>query len=681
MHSSIIIPECVVMRHGDTADTLAGIISGWRETELTPDAKEKVAKAAWMLAPLGIRTIVSSDLKRAATTAQIVATTLGLPAPRLDPLLRERHWGQREGQFRTNNAESGDDLAPAGGESLAEVNARVVLALGAIEAFSLIVTHAGPIRFILQLTGRAGNEAPCTGGWIEICKTNSRRSINEIFPVHAYALTAGNFHGRITYIGRVEDLAKIKSDSIVLLMPCPKTVALMAMERAAATVNLTKSLTAHLSYGRVASTPYAVAFSWPNGYPREGQQVTLNIIRPPARPSCIYFPDVKPESVSYTELIGGKAAGLLLLKVNGFSVPIFRVVGTDLLASWTAKEEFHLAAQGWMEQQSLDSRTLWAVRSSANVEDGVDDPMSGAFESILDLSPAAVPKAIERVLTSTESIEIRSRIRSGTLKTTPRMAIIVQEMVQEPLLSGAVFIPAPDDPATLLVEGRLLTTGEALMDGRAVPDVVGRYDIEGKELRYEAPFLDVSAPRLLRERVAVLAKEAIRIYLVTGRGDIEYAIDKSGTIWWLQARVQPAVVEIVDRRGFSAAAQNYYRMLAFRVNEANCTPPIYFRCVDLPDGRFGYSVGIYHRDRLFHQMIKTNPTHLAEVTRFGWETEEKMSKMIASLADHTAESVLDLLTLHGAVQLPFSIPMGGMCIFRAKVTKEYGITYQGKRAN
>jgi hypothetical protein len=86
-------------------------------------------------------------------------------------------------------------------------------------------------------------------------------------------------------------------------------------------------------------------------------------------------------------------------------------------------------------------------------------------------------------------------------------------------------------------------------------------------------------------------------------------------------------------------------------------PQVYFRLINPERGEFGYSVGILHRDLIFGNVLQRNPWHLAEVTKYGWQVTEDLKKMLAEPERHDPRELLNLLTLHGAVQAPFSIPM------------------------
>lgn len=85
------------MRHGETDDNAAGIWQGHRDSRLSATGREQARLAAPVLAALRPSVVVSSDLRRAADTADAVAARLGVPVTR-DARLREidvGRWGGR----------------------------------------------------------------------------------------------------------------------------------------------------------------------------------------------------------------------------------------------------------------------------------------------------------------------------------------------------------------------------------------------------------------------------------------------------------------------------------------------------------------------------------------------------------------------------------------------------------
>ena len=87
-----------IVRHGETEENLQRILQGHMPGTLTEQGKEQVQRAAEQLSKEGVKftRIVSSDLKRAMDSAQIIADTLNLPIIPME-ILRERDWGKFTG--------------------------------------------------------------------------------------------------------------------------------------------------------------------------------------------------------------------------------------------------------------------------------------------------------------------------------------------------------------------------------------------------------------------------------------------------------------------------------------------------------------------------------------------------------------------------------------------------------
>ena len=87
-----------IVRHGQTEENLQRILQGHMPGTLTEQGKEQVQRAAEQLSREGVKftRIVSSDLKRAMDSAQIIADKLNLPIIPME-ILRERDWGKFTG--------------------------------------------------------------------------------------------------------------------------------------------------------------------------------------------------------------------------------------------------------------------------------------------------------------------------------------------------------------------------------------------------------------------------------------------------------------------------------------------------------------------------------------------------------------------------------------------------------
>jgi probable phosphoglycerate mutase len=129
----------VLVRHAETVDNAARVWQGHKDTPLSDRGKAQVQAAAPHLAAYEPVLVVSSDLQRAASTAQAIAELTGRTV-RLDKRLREVHVGQWQGMHADDVRERYPDVvaaldrgedAPRGvtGETRADVAVRAGAAL------------------------------------------------------------------------------------------------------------------------------------------------------------------------------------------------------------------------------------------------------------------------------------------------------------------------------------------------------------------------------------------------------------------------------------------------------------------------------------------------------------------------------------------------------------------------
>lgn len=154
----------LLARHGQTDDNLEPIrVQGFTDTPLNHVGRRQAHELAERVAEMNVSSLWTSDLRRAAETAEIVGRKVGL-APRPDPRLREGNRGEWEGQrFVDIQREDPEGYAAwrragaafrfPGGESLQEHSDRVAAALADIHAAgelpALVVCHRGSIRAVL----------------------------------------------------------------------------------------------------------------------------------------------------------------------------------------------------------------------------------------------------------------------------------------------------------------------------------------------------------------------------------------------------------------------------------------------------------------------------------------------------------------------------------------------------
>lgn len=87
-----------LVRHGETYDNVAHIMQGQSQGELTDLGIYQIEELATSLSDVHFDAIVSSDLKRASDSAQILARHFALHVQETQ-LLRERDWGDFTGHY------------------------------------------------------------------------------------------------------------------------------------------------------------------------------------------------------------------------------------------------------------------------------------------------------------------------------------------------------------------------------------------------------------------------------------------------------------------------------------------------------------------------------------------------------------------------------------------------------
>lgn len=171
-------------RHGQTDYNVEGRFQGQSDVPLNDTGRRQAEEAARSLSALGPELIVTSDLSRAAETAEALARLVGLDPVR-DERLREAAFGRWEGSTRAEVADtwpeelarwaSGADVAPPGGESRSESGMRVAAAvtdiIGSTDAATIaIVAHGAVLRGAAEIllglrsSGRIGVLGNCAHG-------------------------------------------------------------------------------------------------------------------------------------------------------------------------------------------------------------------------------------------------------------------------------------------------------------------------------------------------------------------------------------------------------------------------------------------------------------------------------------------------------------------------------------
>jgi len=173
----------VLLRHGQTDYNVAGRMQGHFDSHLTETGVEQAVAVAPEIARLVPDRLISSDLRRAVDTADVVASACGRPV-KLDPRLRETHLGEWQGRTVADIEEawpgaiatwrSDPAWAPPGGESRVEVVRRSMpvveelddeLDAAAPDTTVVLVAHGGLIAgLVCGLLALPAVSWPAIGG-------------------------------------------------------------------------------------------------------------------------------------------------------------------------------------------------------------------------------------------------------------------------------------------------------------------------------------------------------------------------------------------------------------------------------------------------------------------------------------------------------------------------------------
>lgn len=221
---------------------------------------------------------------------------------------------------------------------------------------------------------------------------------------------------------------------------------------------------------------------------------------------------------------GGKAAGLRALMSAGLNVPPALVV----LDPGRVTEEAVAAVPG------LIGPGPWAVRSSASDEDGEGASFAGQFATHLNIdSLTGLREAVRSCAISAGSDRVAAYRGTMAEGAAAPMAVVVQRMVA-PRYAGVIFTadPVTGDNDCALIEA-VHGLGESLVSGERLASRY-RVDGDGRTVSEEpAPGGPLIGADLARElaRQSRIAAEQMKRHL-----DLEWAVDDSGSLYWLQAR-------------------------------------------------------------------------------------------------------------------------------------------------
>jgi len=153
----------IFLRH-PRPDKASGLCYGRTDLDIGPDGAAEIAWA--MEATPKVTRVIASPALRCRRLAEGLAARDGV-ALRFEPRLWELNFGEWEGLPWAEIGRDKSDLwaddpwriAPPGGETFAEVHARVGAVLTEVAPGTALVSHAGPIRVARMILTGVGFEA------------------------------------------------------------------------------------------------------------------------------------------------------------------------------------------------------------------------------------------------------------------------------------------------------------------------------------------------------------------------------------------------------------------------------------------------------------------------------------------------------------------------------------------
>lgn len=220
-------------------------------------------------------------------------------------------------------------------------------------------------------------------------------------------------------------------------------------------------------------------------------------------------------------LIGGKAYKLLKLGIK--NTPKLFVLKTSFFEEDKSKEELTFEIE-----KVFSSKKLYAIRSSATLEDGSNYSFAGIFDSFLNIKKDEIYDYIMKVYQSKDSNRVKKYCQKNNIShDSIKMAVIVEEMVKADF-SGVIntINPITNNPDEICIS---VTNGygDNLLSGK----------IDGSSYLINGDKITVTGKDILSKRKIELVKRLAYdvVSKTNGFQDIEFAI-KGNKIYFLQTR-------------------------------------------------------------------------------------------------------------------------------------------------
>ena len=236
-----------------------------------------------------------------------------------------------------------------------------------------------------------------------------------------------------------------------------------------------------------------------------------------------YIFSLKNSSDGIKQIAGGKGASLITMLHAGLPVPNGFIITADAFEDNGIRHD--AAAELNAKIEKLTDKYTYAVRSSADGEDGKSASFAGAYETVLDVRRENILQAVEKVVASavTERVKCYAENRSTQ---NGRIAVVVQHFVN-PQYAGVLFTSDIIAGSSAKMTGNYVKgCGEALVSG----------EVNAADFSFDALQYKYDGRKELEPYAKKLYKSAVKIRLLYGCPmDIEWAVSEH-KVYILQAR-------------------------------------------------------------------------------------------------------------------------------------------------
>lgn len=261
------------------------------------------------------------------------------------------------------------------------------------------------------------------------------------------------------------------------------------------------------------------------------------------------------EPCEVVKLAGGKGFGLWQVDRILSCYPVTHIISSELFRDFKKNfkkisnyNELKVEAEQFIADKLLGHikqlpDILYAVRSSATIEDSSLRSFAGMFETRLNVSRKDIPKEMAEVWLSSLGKRVKDYLNTDELI---EMSVLIQPMIQ-PKFSGVCFSKHPlpknlHEADNFLIE-LIPGLGDKLAQGQLTPVCLsGAYD----------SLMNCSDYKWLPE----LLSSAVKLEEFTsGPVDIEFAVDNADKLWILQQRPITMIMNsnTLDMTGYKKA--------------------------------------------------------------------------------------------------------------------------------